>query len=239
MHISSFYRFSSAHPIPPSEPSSSRSRPFGRESWRAIRAEPVPFSPRRPPPPPAGEDTRKREAECEGMRQTSALCSERCGLQARAISTGVSESAAAPPPTESLVAAPSLSACSPPSAMSGADFSLTTFSPSGKLVQIEYALNAVNAGKTSLGIKGEQREKREAEGERGARQAEEEQVSRSMSMSISMSAHCLAAHTCIVCTRMCASPAVARPLDPVAAALPCRLCSSLLVWSPPQRPTAL
>ena len=38
--------------------------------------------------------------------------------------------------------------------MSGADFSLTTFSPSGKLVQIEYALNAVQAGKTSLGIKG-------------------------------------------------------------------------------------
>lgn len=33
-------------------------------------------------------------------------------------------------------------------------FSLTTFSPSGKLVQIEYALNAVNAGSTSLGIKG-------------------------------------------------------------------------------------
>eukprot|EP00310_Coccolithus_braarudii_P010554 CAMPEP_0183367594 /NCGR_PEP_ID=MMETSP0164_2-20130417/93014_1 /TAXON_ID=221442 /ORGANISM="Coccolithus pelagicus ssp braarudi, Strain PLY182g" /LENGTH=236 /DNA_ID=CAMNT_0025543549 /DNA_START=16 /DNA_END=726 /DNA_ORIENTATION=- len=33
------------------------------------------------------------------------------------------------------------------------DFSLTTFSRSGKLVQIEYALNAVAAGKTSLGIK--------------------------------------------------------------------------------------
>lgn len=32
-------------------------------------------------------------------------------------------------------------------------FSLTTFSPSGKLVQIEYALNAVNSGSTSLGIK--------------------------------------------------------------------------------------
>ncbi|OKL61819.1 putative proteasome subunit alpha type-2 [Talaromyces atroroseus] len=32
-------------------------------------------------------------------------------------------------------------------------FSLTTFSPSGKLVQIEYALNAVNAGVTALGIK--------------------------------------------------------------------------------------
>ncbi|RKP17828.1 N-terminal nucleophile aminohydrolase [Rozella allomycis CSF55] len=32
-------------------------------------------------------------------------------------------------------------------------FSLTTFSPSGKLVQIEYALNAVNAGVTSVGIK--------------------------------------------------------------------------------------
>eukprot|EP00742_Colponemidia_sp_Colp-10_P000732 GILJ01000795.1.p1 GENE.GILJ01000795.1~~GILJ01000795.1.p1 ORF type:complete len:249 (-),score=45.25 GILJ01000795.1:105-812(-) len=32
-------------------------------------------------------------------------------------------------------------------------FSLTTFSPSGKLVQIEHALNAVGAGKTALGIK--------------------------------------------------------------------------------------
>lgn len=32
-------------------------------------------------------------------------------------------------------------------------FSLTTFSPSGKLVQIEYALNAVNQGVTSVGIK--------------------------------------------------------------------------------------
>eukprot|EP00898_Chlorokybus_atmophyticus_P006291 jgi/Chlat1/6663/Chrsp49S06152 len=32
-------------------------------------------------------------------------------------------------------------------------FSLTTFSPSGKLGQIEYALNAVAAGPTSLGIK--------------------------------------------------------------------------------------
>jgi 20S proteasome subunit alpha 2 len=34
-----------------------------------------------------------------------------------------------------------------------ANYSLTTFSRSGKLVQIEYALNAVGAGKTSLGIK--------------------------------------------------------------------------------------
>ena len=33
-------------------------------------------------------------------------------------------------------------------------FSLTTFSPSGKLGQIEYALNAVNQGLTSVGIKG-------------------------------------------------------------------------------------
>mmetsp|Transcript_33838 Transcript_33838/g.79200 ORF Transcript_33838/g.79200 Transcript_33838/m.79200 type:complete len:236 (-) Transcript_33838:93-800(-) len=32
-------------------------------------------------------------------------------------------------------------------------FSLTTFSPSGKLVQIEYALNAVATGATSLGVK--------------------------------------------------------------------------------------
>lgn len=33
-------------------------------------------------------------------------------------------------------------------------FSLTTFSPSGKLVQIEYALNVVSQGATSVGIKG-------------------------------------------------------------------------------------
>ncbi|KAJ3626914.1 hypothetical protein Zmor_004152 [Zophobas morio] len=33
------------------------------------------------------------------------------------------------------------------------NFSLTTFSPSGKLVQIEYALNAVQSGATSIGIK--------------------------------------------------------------------------------------
>jgi len=32
-------------------------------------------------------------------------------------------------------------------------FSLTTFSPSGKLVQIEYALNAVAAGRPALGIR--------------------------------------------------------------------------------------
>jgi 20S proteasome subunit alpha 2 len=32
-------------------------------------------------------------------------------------------------------------------------FSLTTFSPSGKLVQIEYALKAVQSGGTSLAIK--------------------------------------------------------------------------------------
>ncbi|KAL1896915.1 Proteasome subunit alpha type-2 [Ceratocystis pirilliformis] len=33
------------------------------------------------------------------------------------------------------------------------NFSLTTFSPSGKLIQIEYALNAVNQGVTAVGIK--------------------------------------------------------------------------------------
>ncbi|CAN0843317.1 Proteasome subunit alpha type-2-B [Linum grandiflorum] len=32
-------------------------------------------------------------------------------------------------------------------------FSLTTFSPSGKLVQIEHALTAVGSGQTALGIK--------------------------------------------------------------------------------------
>ena len=35
-------------------------------------------------------------------------------------------------------------------------YSLTVFSPSGKLVQIEHALAAVNQGTTSLGIKGKQ-----------------------------------------------------------------------------------
>eukprot|EP00744_Colponema_vietnamica_P001191 GILI01001998.1.p1 GENE.GILI01001998.1~~GILI01001998.1.p1 ORF type:complete len:259 (+),score=70.95 GILI01001998.1:72-779(+) len=38
-------------------------------------------------------------------------------------------------------------------AESAYSFSLTTFSPSGKLGQIEHALNAVAAGKTALGIK--------------------------------------------------------------------------------------
>lgn len=37
--------------------------------------------------------------------------------------------------------------------MSGSSFSLTTFAPSGKLMQVDYALNAVAAGKTTLGIK--------------------------------------------------------------------------------------
>jgi 20S proteasome subunit alpha 2 len=36
----------------------------------------------------------------------------------------------------------------------GYSFSLTTFSPSGKLLQIEHALKAVTSGKTSLGIQG-------------------------------------------------------------------------------------
>lgn len=36
----------------------------------------------------------------------------------------------------------------------GYAFSLTTFSPSGKLLQIEHALKAVSVGKTSLGIQG-------------------------------------------------------------------------------------
>ena len=38
----------------------------------------------------------------------------------------------------------------------GYSFSLTTFSPSGKLLQLEHALKAVQAGKTSLGIQGTQ-----------------------------------------------------------------------------------
>ena len=38
-------------------------------------------------------------------------------------------------------------------AESAYSFSLTTFSPSGKLVQIEHALNAVGQGATSLGLK--------------------------------------------------------------------------------------
>lgn len=46
-----------------------------------------------------------------------------------------------------------LSLSRPPPPPSQYSFSLTTFSPSGKLAQIEFALNAVNAGATSLGIK--------------------------------------------------------------------------------------
>lgn len=41
-----------------------------------------------------------------------------------------------------------------PNAMSNYNFSLTTFSSTGKLTQIEYALNAVSQGVTSIGIKG-------------------------------------------------------------------------------------
>jgi hypothetical protein len=37
---------------------------------------------------------------------------------------------------------------------SGYSYSLTTFSPSGKLLQLEHALKAVTSGKTSLGIQG-------------------------------------------------------------------------------------
>ena len=36
----------------------------------------------------------------------------------------------------------------------GYAFSLTTFSPSGKLLQIEHALKAVQNGKAALGIQG-------------------------------------------------------------------------------------
>ncbi len=34
------------------------------------------------------------------------------------------------------------------------NFSLTTFDKSGKLLQIEYALNRVNQGKMALGVRG-------------------------------------------------------------------------------------
>jgi hypothetical protein len=51
----------------------------------------------------------------------------------------------------------SLAACAA-CIMSGGDaaysFSLTTFSRTGKLLQIEYALAAAQQGKTSLGIRG-------------------------------------------------------------------------------------
>jgi hypothetical protein len=38
--------------------------------------------------------------------------------------------------------------------MGDMNFSLTTFDKSGKLLQIEYALNRVNQGKMALGVKG-------------------------------------------------------------------------------------
>lgn len=38
--------------------------------------------------------------------------------------------------------------------MGDMNFSLTTFNKTGKLMQIEYALNRVQQGKMSLGIKG-------------------------------------------------------------------------------------
>lgn len=38
--------------------------------------------------------------------------------------------------------------------MTDMNFSLTTFNKSGKLLQIEYALNRVNQGKMALGIRG-------------------------------------------------------------------------------------
>jgi 20S proteasome subunit alpha 2 len=38
--------------------------------------------------------------------------------------------------------------------MGDMNFSLTTFNKTGKLMQIEYALNRVNQGKMALGIRG-------------------------------------------------------------------------------------
>ena len=38
--------------------------------------------------------------------------------------------------------------------MGDMNFSLTTFDKSGKLLQIEYALNRVQQGKMALGVKG-------------------------------------------------------------------------------------
>jgi 20S proteasome subunit alpha 2 len=49
----------------------------------------------------------------------------------------------------------------------GYSFSLTTFSPSGKLLQLENALKAVQQGRTALGIQGECR----PPAARGARRA--------------------------------------------------------------------
>lgn len=57
----------------------------------------------------------------------------------------------APSPEQACMLFPAAAAATP-CASTQYSFSLTTFSPSGKLVQIEYALNAVAAGATSLGI---------------------------------------------------------------------------------------
>lgn len=58
----------------------------------------------------------------------------------------------APSPVHACMLFPAAASAPTPCASTQYSFSLTTFSPSGKLVQIEYALNAVAAGATSLGI---------------------------------------------------------------------------------------
>lgn len=55
--------------------------------------------------------------------------------------------------SRSLACSPCNTLSSPPLPMPQYSFGLTTFSPSGKLIQIEHALTAVNAGATSLGIR--------------------------------------------------------------------------------------
>jgi hypothetical protein len=56
-------------------------------------------------------------------------------------------------------------------------FSLTTFSRTGKLLQIEYALSAAQQGKTSLGIRGTFSKKAFGESERDCAEKESKHAS--------------------------------------------------------------
>jgi len=105
-----------------------------------------------PSPRPAAVHARARFA-LPALGTYNAIC-WRGGLTVRAVTRSLRD------PNRHLLRSfalfSSVPSPSPPSIMGeeGYSFSLTTFSPSGKLLQIEHALRAVQAGKMALGIQG-------------------------------------------------------------------------------------